>query len=358
MRVLLLTRYTRLGASSRLRSYQYLPYLEKAGIEVCVAPLFNDDYVRSLSVRKRSKLAIIWAYIKRLQFILKVSQFDFLWVEKEMLPWIPAWLEISLLPNNIPFVVDYDDAVFHRYDQHHLSIVRKILGDKIDAVMRRADLVIVGNDYLGLRAKNAGAKRIKLLPTVVDMSRYQISAKNHSQLTIGWIGQTSTSQYLASIVPVLQKIIDLYGVRVVAVGANELQFKDLPIHVTPWAEATEVSEIEQFDIGIMPLSDDAWEKGKCGYKLIQYMACRKPVIASPVGVNKEIVVEGVNGFLANNSEEWFKALQTLCEDAQLRERFGKAGQQRVEQDYCLQVTAPRLQKLFYSVLEGKASSLG
>ena len=354
MRVLLLSRYSRLGASSRLRSFQYLPYLARSGFKITIASLFNDDYIRELNIGNTSRLNILYAYIKRLYFILKASQYDLVWVEKEMLPWIPGWIELGLLSKKALLVVDYDDAIFHRYDQHEISIIRKTLGQKIDALMCRADLVIVGNDYLGERAKLAGARNIQLLPTVVDTNRYEVqSTKDDKQLTIGWIGQASTAKYLKKIVPILHEIITLYHVRIVAVGANSLQFKNLPIEVRPWSEDTEIDEIMKFDIGIMPLSNHAWEKGKCGYKLIQYMACGKPVIASPIGVNNIIIQKGVNGLLAKSDEEWLKAFKMLCESSDIRKNYGKEGRKKVEQEYCLKITAPKLEKLFLSVLKNR-----
>lgn len=356
MRVLLLSRYARLGASSRLRSFQYLPYLEQAGFAVTVAPLFDDDYVRGLSSGTISKFSILKAYWLRLIFILKAKQFDLVWLEYEMLPWLPAWLELALLPKAIPLVVDYDDAIFHRYDQHRFKLVRKLLGLKIDAVMRRAAVVLVGNDYLGDRAKQAGGKRVVLLPTVVDATRYAVVEKTNSQaVTIGWIGQPSTAKYLIMLGPVLKKIIDKHAVRVVAIGAQPAQFIGLPIEVKTWTEDTEAGDIQQFDIGIMPLNDTLWEKGKCGYKLIQYMACGKPVVASPVGVNCVIVKQGVNGYLASTEREWFEALDGLCADIALRKRMGEEGRKMMEQHYSLQIAAPRLIELFSTVVNIKCA---
>ncbi len=351
MRILLLSRYTRLGASSRLRSYQYLPYLSKAGVDVTVAPLFADDYIRGLYSGDNSKLAIVKSYLARLRNILRARQFDLLWLEYEMLPWLPSWFELSLLPQDKPLVVDYDDAIFHRYDQHRLSLVRKLLGRKIDAVMRRADLVIAGNEYLAERAKQAGTRRVEVLPTVVDTSRYAVSEKNiASPVTIGWIGQPSTAKYLGQLAPVLEKMIAKHGVRIIAIGPQPTQFSHLPIEVRPWSETTEAADLQDFDIGIMPLSDDLWEKGKCGYKLIQYMACGKPVVATPVGVNTAIVRQGVNGFLADTEAEWCCALDILCQDAELRKRMGDAGRKFMEQHYSLQVTGPRLVELLQSMV--------
>ncbi|MCX5815295.1 MAG: glycosyltransferase family 4 protein [Proteobacteria bacterium] len=351
MRVLFLTRYARLAASSRLRVYQYLPYLMESGFEVTVVPLFGNDYVSGLYSGNISTVAVFKAYIDRLRFILKVRYFDLVWVEYEMLPWLPDWIELSLLPGGAPLVVDYDDAIFNRYDQHRLALVRRVLGKKIDVVMCRAALVIVGNDYLGAHARQAGAKRVELLPTVVDGTRYAVIEKNDAlPVTIGWIGSPTTAQYLKLVAPALRTMIASYNARLVAIGANPSQLQDLTIEIRRWSEDTEAAEIQQFDIGIMPLPDNLWERGKCGYKLIQYMASGKPVVASPVGVNNVIVRRGVNGFLANTDSEWYNSLRLLCEDAALRKRMGDAGRSRMERDYSLQVAAPRLAELLRSVV--------
>lgn len=349
MKILLLSRYARLGASSRLRSFQYLPFLAQAGFEVTVRPLFDDNYVRGLSGGTISKVSVLQAYLQRLRFILAARHYDWIWLESEMLPWMPSWIELALLPKHVRLLVDYDDAIFHRYDQHHSSLVKRLLGKKIDAVMRRADVVTVGNDYLGARAQAAGAKQVEHLPTVIDLSRYKANIPHDTQIvTIGWIGQPSTAKYLLQLAPVLKKMVEKYPIRIVAIGPKPDQLQDLPIEVKPWAEDTETNEIQRFDIGIMPLADTLWERGKCGYKLIQYMACGKPVVATPVGVNKVIVREGDNGFLARDDAAWLNALDLLCRDAGLRKRLGDAGRADVEQTYSLQITAPQLVELFKS----------
>jgi glycosyltransferase involved in cell wall biosynthesis len=146
------------------------------------------------------------------------------------------------------------------------------------------------------------------------------------------------------------KVIDKHAALIIAIGPKPEQLQHFPIEVRPWAENTEVAEIQQFDIGIMPLADTVWERGKCGYKLIQYMACGKPVVASPVGVNKLIVRHGMNGFLARTDSEWFDALDALCQDAALRKRMGNNGRKVMEQNYSLQITAPKLTDLIRSVV--------
>lgn len=192
------------------------------------------------------------------------------------------------------------------------------------------------------------------LPTVVDVTRYARGKEtNSTTVTIGWIGQPSTVKYLEQLAPVLRKILYTHSVRLVAVGANQVQLRGLPIEIRPWSESTEASEIQQFDIGIMPLTDSSWERGKCGYKLIQYMACGKPVVASPVGANTKIVRHGVNGFLARTETEWCAAIGLLCEDAALRKRMGNEGLKTVEQHYSLQVTAPLLIELLRSTVKSE-----
>jgi glycosyltransferase involved in cell wall biosynthesis len=161
---------------------------------------------------------------------------------------------------------------------------------------------------------------------------------------VGWIGQRATASFLAPYAPLFERLSSDGLARFAAIGIDA-QALGLPMASIPWTEQTEVASIAGFDIGIMPLLDGSFERGKCGYKLIQYMACGLPVVASPVGVNRQIVEHGVNGFLAETPEQWEQALQTLLADADLRQRMGQAGRQKVERQYCIQVTGPRLATL-------------
>lgn len=355
MRVLLLSRYGPLGASSRVRSYQYLPYLRSQGIDVTIAPLLGDAYLKKLYAGKgRSFTDLLVAYSHRLAAVSRAPRFDLVWLEYEAFPWMPAGFE-SLLPLlGVPYVVDLDDAVFHNYDLNSHFFIRMILGNKIDAVMRRAVAVIAGNDYLLERARRAGAKCISLIPSVVDLARYPEIKKAVNQVfTIGWIGSPATVHYLRLIQPALAHICKNGNARLMVVGAD-IELEGVPVVGRPWSEETEVAEIQGFDVGVMPLPDQPWERGKCGYKLIQYMACGLPVVASPVGANLKIVEDGVNGFLATTQSEWIDALTALREDKKLRDHMGEAGRRKVESEYCLQVTAPRLAALFRTVREGLA----
>jgi glycosyltransferase involved in cell wall biosynthesis len=353
MRVLLLSRYGRLGASSRVRSYQYQPYLRAAGIEVTAAPLFDDFYLEYLyGHAARSFTALPRAALRRLQHLLTTTRYDLLWVEYELFPWAPALLERLLAASGQRYVVEFDDAVFHRYDRHHSVVVRQLLGRKIDVVMRKAAAVIAGNPYLAARARVAGARRIEHLPSVIDLDRYPLAAEQASDrpFTIGWIGSPATAIYLHAIAPALREVCADGGTRVRLIGApSSFELPGIAVEHRVWVEAREAEEIQAFDIGIMPLPNGPWERGKCGYKLIQYMACGKAVVASPVGVNEQIVAAPAAGLLASNTAEWTSALRQLRADRDLRAAMGREGRRRVEQGYSLQVMAPRLAALFHEL---------
>ncbi|MEE9162585.1 MAG: glycosyltransferase family 4 protein [Candidatus Neomarinimicrobiota bacterium] len=355
MKILLLSRYDRKGGSSRVRFYQYLPYLARQGVEVKPAPLLNDDYVnRFYAGQSKNWGSIIQAYWRRIAVLLKSHSYDLLWIQGELFPSLPAWGERALRLLKIPYVVDYDDAIFHRYDQHASRVVRLMLGKKIDRVMRGATLVIAGNNYLAERAKKAGAERIEYLPSIIDIERYEVRSKPKEQtLEIGWIGTQATVHYLAAIYQALSDIHSMGGVTITLLGPRDAPLEGMPYRILPWSEDKEVSEIKKFDVGIMPLPDEPWERGKCGFKLIQYMACGLPVVGSPVGVNRDIIEQSVNGFAAETHEEWVRALVRLKEDPQLRHMMGQNGRKKVEEHYSLQVSAPRLAELLHSASEAQ-----
>lgn len=352
----MLSRYGRLGASSRMRFYQYLPWLEVAGISITAAPLFSDGYVRGLQKNTKNIFEATRAYAGRIKALLSSRRFDLLWIEKEALPWLPAWFGKALLSGAVPYVLDYDDAVFHYYDQHRNPVVRALLAGKHPALIQRAALVVAGNAYLADFARAAGARQVELVPTVIDLERYPLPtislAKIDRPPCVGWIGQRATAAFLAPYASIFQRLSADGQARFTAIGIDAPSL-GLPMASIPWSEHTEVASISSLDIGIMPLVDEPFERGKCGYKLIQYMACGLPVVASPVGVNRQIVEHGVNGFLAETPEEWERALMTLLADAGLRQRMGQAGRQKVEAQYCVQVTGPKLAALLGAAASGR-----
>ena len=342
MNVLLLTRYGRMGASSRLRTFQYVPWLEAAGMSCTVQALFSDEMLRAKYQAGSYRLAaVLSAYAARLKMLLERHEFDLVWIEKEALPWLPAWIE-RLLLRGTAYVLDYDDAIFHNYDIHRSALVRHLLGRRIDRLMKSARLVIGGNEYLACRAREAGAAWVETMPTVVDLERYTVpDPASRVGPRIVWVGSPSTVRYLEDLRRPLAELASRCAYTLRVIGGNV----DLPgvnVECVPWTEATEVKAIAECDIGLMPLADSPWEKGKCGYKLIQYMACGLPVVASPTGVNSTLVQEGENGYLAASPDEWVSALWRMINDAAIRRTMGAAGRRRVESEHCLQRTAPLL----------------
>ena len=346
IRVLALPKYAQLGASSRLRFIQYISWLRDAGFHVDQHSFLSDNTLQSLyQVGHYSIIQLVKSYVSRLLVLSKRGRFDVLWIEKEALPWLPLWVELLIL-RKIPYVLDYDDAVFHNYDNHRLKWVRNFYGRRLDGLMANAKLVVGGNSYLTKRAIDAGAPWVELLPTVIDLNRYPLAPickakKSHCLPRIVWIGSPSTVKYLALLAEPLKQL-SLKVPFVLRVIGGKIEIPGVQVEIVSWTEASEVESIASADIGVMPLSDSIWEKGKCGYKLIQYMACSLPVVASPIGVNVEIVEEGINGFLPTIASGWMTALERLLINPKLAVRMGRAGRQKVEENYCLQIAAPKL----------------
>ena len=352
MKVLLLARYDRQGASSRLRTMQYLPYLADAGLEVRVESLFDANYLEQMYAGRRSVGILSKSLLRRMRHIR--GQADVVWLEKEALPWFPWAIERLLWPRNIPVVTDYDDAIFHRYDQSRHRVVRSILGKKIDKVMRASAVVVAGNQYLADRAKSAGAPRVEIVPTVVDMEQYHraVERRNDERVRVGWIGTPETwASFAEKFSSWIAEVARQESVIFRVIGAEATPRRDGAFEFLPWSEEAEISLIKCMDIGLMPLPDTPWTRGKCGYKLIQYMACSLPVIASPVGVNRDIVEHGVNGFLATSEDEWRASLLALIRDPKLRLRMGEAGLKKVEKSYSLQTQGPRMAQLLRCIAE-------
>ena len=353
-RILVLSKYTKLGASSRLRIHQYQLHFERAGYQIEYMPLFDDDYLESLySSKKRREKRFKYIY-RRFADLIRMSVPDVIWVEYEVFPWVPWFLEKLLIPKNIPIICDYDDAIFHQYDLNKNPLIRVLLAKKIDKIMRYSALTIAGNEYIQKRAVSAGAKKTAIIPTVVDTRRYkQKSIEGFKQSTnVGWIGTPVTwSAYGEEKYRDLRDLLNESHATFYAIGAKQEYEKHGSLVVKPWIEAQETDEICRFNVGIMPLTDTPWSRGKCGYKLIQYMACGVPVIASPVGINTTIVENGVNGYCANNREEWHYYLYKILSDSELAFSMGQAGRAKIEREYSLEVWAPRLCQLIDSVIK-------
>lgn len=346
-----------------MRMLEYIKWLEQAGLEVTVQSLLSDDL---LAGRYRlggyGFVSLLAAYGARVHALLGRRQFDVLWIEKEALPRMPLWLERCLL-RGIPYVLDYDDAVFHQYDMHPNPLLKWLYGRRLDRLMAGAALVVGGNKYLVQRALDAGSTWVELMPTVVDLARYaaktdamgngnDVSGQSGEVPRIVWIGSPATAHYLELLHGPLQTLATSVRFKLRVIGGGRIDIPGVDVEPVAWSEATEAGAIRVCDVGVMPLPDSAWERGKCGYKLIQYMASGLPVVASNVGVNPEIVRHGHSGFLASTGSEWVAGLTRLLNDSSLRTHMGHLGRQRVEQAYCIQRTGPRMAELLRAVAGG------
>ncbi len=362
IRVLALPKYGPLGSASRLRFLHYFAPLRVAGLVIEQSSLLSDGALRSrYQTGDYSHLQLIQSYASRIKVLLKKGRFDLLWIEKEALPWFPLWSELAML-SRVPFILDFDDAVFHNYDQHGSKWVRQLYGQRIDGLMAKAALVVGGNAYLCDRARHAGAPWVELLPTVIDLERYPLISSPKKISTDGlprivWIGSPYTVRYLKLLQESLQQLAQRVPFVLRVIG-GQIDMPGIHVETIDWAEDSEVASIASGHVGVMPLSDSLWERGKCGYKLIQYMACSLPVVASPIGVNTEIVQEGINGFLAHDASTWVNTLEQLLTQPELATKMGHAGRKRVESEYCLKVTAPKLEKLMRQVVTQSRTTIG
>ncbi|WP_460759175.1 glycosyltransferase family 4 protein [Niabella terrae] len=337
-----------MGASSRLRSYQYIPLLETEGIEICVKPFFNEKYLRKLYAGKIPYLSIIKAYFRRFLVIFSVYKYDKLVIEKEIFPYLPAVVERLLKVFKIKYIVDYDDAIFHNYDQSRFLIVRILLQNKIRTVMRNSEVVTAGNSYLANYAYESRANKVVIIPTVVDLIRYKRGNREEcSKFVVGWIGTKSTfEQYLVPCKAWILEVQRLYpDLEFHIVGVSEKEDFGAQTRWFEWKEETEAKLIGQFDIGIMPLGNSKWELGKCAYKLIQYGACGVPGLASNVGMNSEIIKPGETGWLVNSPLDWMRFIIRMKENARETKAMGENARKLVEEKYSLQVTISRWMEL-------------
>lgn len=350
VKVLFLTRYDEAGASSRYRCYQYLPFLRTSGIEVEVMPLLRERYLDAKYAGRRSNIArIIAAFVHRAFQLIRARRFDVVWIEKELFPWLPGAVDETLAGlGRVPIVVDLDDAIFHNYDMHPRAAIRNVLGRKIDRLMASATVVIAGNRYLAERSIAAGARRTEIVPTVIDLARYPYTSRADPGecVSIAWIGTPVTERYLTNMVPILREVCADGRAQLVTIGtSSSFDLPGVPHRKVAWAQATEAEAIAACDIGIMPIPDEPWSLGKCGLKLIQYMGCGLPVVASAVGANNDIVIHGENGFLCTSHHEWVSGLKRLVSEPALRFKMGSAGRIRVERQYSLQNAGPRIVRI-------------
>jgi glycosyltransferase involved in cell wall biosynthesis len=335
------------AASTRYRLIQFVPGLALEGITLQVVPLLGNQYIRSTFAGERySFKKLAGEYVKRLARLLRLKKYDLAIVNLEMFPLLPGTIEARLL--RIPYIYDFDDAFFLKYHQKRFRRVSFLLKDKFEPVISRAAAVLAGNHYLAKYANQLNSATT-LLPTVVDTDRFvPLPGKRDDTFTVGWIGSPSTSVYLDALAPPLAQLGREGRVRFVVVGGRCQAIDGVEVVNLPWEESTEVNIINMFDVGVMPLFDDEWAHGKCALKLIQYMACGLPAIASPVGANLDVINDSC-GLLASDSDAWLEGLRRLRDNSALRHDMGIAGRQRIEQFYSLRTALPVITKAIKKV---------
>lgn len=313
MKVLFLTQGDRYHPSSRYRVYQLLPALRQSDIAGDVAPL------RSPSDWRRA------------------DEHDVVVVQKGLAPGLPAVLERWLAAGK-PVVFDFDDAIWLPREGGHPLAQWLHRQRSVQTMLHRAAAVIAGNNYLAAYARQFN-ENVTVVPTVVDASRYPPTT---GSTTIGWIGSASTLPYLRPLQPVFERL----GVRLRVIAAGTPPF---PVEFREWQLETELDELRQIGIGIAPLPDTPWTRGKCGLKILQYWACGIPVVASPVGVHQELIQPGINGLFAATADDWVEALQRLTNDPPQRHQLGNAGAATVREQFDLPTAAAKIAAILYGV---------
>jgi glycosyltransferase involved in cell wall biosynthesis len=351
IKVLGLALYGPLAASNRYRVGQYVPGLLDLGIELQTRHLLGDDYLRAIFSGKAPPIeSMLKAGFARLADLYTQNDYDIIMLQCELFPLLPGLCEREMLRK--PYLYDFDDAFYLKYRSGRMHLASPILGTKFDTVIAGATSVTAGNQQLATYARQHNTNTY-ILPTVVDTSRYlpQPHRRGSEVFTVGWIGSPSTATYLSELVEPLSAIAQEGPVRFIVVGGKAPKIPNVSVVEIDWHEHTELDLINSFDVGVMPLPDDDWARGKCAFKLIQYMACGVPVIASAVGANVD-VVGAECGILAATPQEWTEAFRLLRSEPVKRVNMGESGRARVVQHYSLHQNLPVLA----SVIEKTTSS--
>ena len=333
-KILFIVPYPTQGPSNRFRVEQYLPYLKEVGIDFALKPFYNSSIYKILYKKGhyfKKAIFLIFFTLRRIRDIFTSRSYDVTFIHREAFPSLGYLFEIFFRFFSKKLVYDFDDAVFLKKPA------------KTRKAIEVSDYVIAGNNFLkDYAAKHNG--NVAVIPTCIDTDRYKprSGAVKSDKLVIGWIGTSFTSIYLDLLRDVFREIARRYkNVEFRIIGASFLE-SGIPLISREWSLNTEIEELQGFDIGIMPLFDDDWAKGKCAFKIIQYMAVGIPTVASKVGMNIDVIEDGVNGFLVSDKKEWLDRLVFLIDNADMRQKLGRAGRMLAESKYSVKANAPVL----------------
>lgn len=336
----------------RFRHEQYLDYLERNGVEITYSPMLDarQDKIFYGSGNTSGKIGVgISAMLKRVKDVFRSNRYDYIFIYRDAF-FFGTFFEWLFKKSKAKLIFDFDDSIWLQDENPNQSFFQKLKNPaKTGKIISYCDLTIAGNEYLASYARKH-TDSVTIIPTTIDMADYvrvHVS-KQQPGICIGWSGSFSTIKHFESALEPLKKIKEKYGDQVYfkVIGDGSYKNEDLGIRGLAWKSETEVSDLCEIDIGIMPLPDDDWSKGKCGLKGLQYMALEIPTIMSPVGVNSDIIQDGENGFLASTTEEWVEKLSLLIENIDLRKRVGKVGRKTVERDFSVEANKEKWLDVF------------
>lgn len=315
----------------RFRLRPFIPFFNKNGIRVEVTEIPN---------RPIARLRILW----------RLGDYTAVVIQKKTLGPLDRFVARRRARR---IIYDFDDAIMYRSSRHgnqNSSLrMRRFAG-----MIGLADMVMPGNAYLAEQASRFISRdRIAIMPTVVDVTEYEVKdyAKTSDDFIIGWIGSASTVQYLQAIAPAIAAVAKrVRNTKLKIVCNTFIDIRGVTVLKKPWRAEDVSRDLTSFDVGIMPIPDDPWTRGKCGFKLVQYLASGVPVVASPVGVNLALAVPGKTGFLAENLLEWEKGLVEIAANRQLRMNMGLAGRRLIEESFSLQAASPRYLDILKTVV--------
>ena len=348
----------RLGRSpgQRFRFEQYLDFLSDNNYEYEISNIIEEEDDEFLYDRgnylKKAKLAQK-AWKRRMEDVKRADQFDIIFVYREALLTGSYRFERQFAKSNAKLVFDFDDAIWlQNVSAGNRSLQFLKNPSKTQSILGVADMVFAGNDFLADFARKY-ADNVKVIPTTIDLNYHKRkSFRNDEKVCIGWTGTQTTLKYLDQIKPVFTELKRKYGNKIYfkVICDEPWDFNELEVINEKWLRENEIDQLEELDIGLMPLNDDQWSRGKCGFKGLQYMAMETATIMSPIGVNKQIVEHEINGYLANRKEDWLRIISLLIEDKELRRRIGKAGRKTISKYYSTSVYKEKYLEYFNEIL--------
>ncbi|HOK38862.1 MAG: glycosyltransferase family 4 protein [Bacteroidales bacterium] len=340
----------------RFRFEHFIPYLEENGYQITYSNLLNEteDKIFYSQGKYFSKaLIIIQSFFRRLKDLKRLNEFDIVYVYREAF-WLGTVFFERQFSRKKPMIFDYDDAIWlNDTSDGNKAFSWLKRTSKTGDICRLADVVIVGNEYLAEYAQKYN-DNVVVIPTTIDTNYHKpdLEKETKDKICIGWTGTETTLKHFDIAIPVLKKIKEKFGDKVyfkVIVNTQNWE-RDIDVKLSKWTLRNEISDLLEFDIGIMPLPDDKWSRGKCGFKGLQCMSLGIPVIMSPVGVNVEIIKNGENGFLASHDDQWFDCLTNLIINPELRKILGENGRKTVVDRYSVLVWKSKFLKIFDELL--------